>query len=178
VNVIGLKLTIEFPETLIVWQKFVPVDVQPWLALRKKPTTASAGPETLPVTANVGTRYPMVPVSPASLIVSWSKNWPLPLTWPLCGALVLKSYDEEARKFPPVASALPETVPENKLLDPTAGPEVDWLRIVQGEPLLQYRTVSLIEAAKVENGAIERANPIQPASFIGNLRKRVSPKCT
>lgn len=79
----------------------------------------------------------------------------------------MKLYDENACKMPPVASALAETVPEKTVLDPAAGPVVDWSRIVQGEPELQNRTVSLIEAARAEHGESERPKASQPASFIG-----------
>jgi hypothetical protein len=68
--------------------------------------------------------------------------------------------------MPPVASALPEAIPENRLLDPAAGPVVDWSRIVQGTPLLQIRTVSFIAAAKTEHCELRNPNTIQPASFI------------
>ncbi len=69
--------------------------------------------------------------------------------------------------MPPVASALPEAVPENRLLEPDAAPVVDWLRIVQGEPLLQMRTASLTAPANANPGERARDSAIQPVSLIG-----------
>jgi hypothetical protein len=74
----------------------------------------------------------------------------------------VKLYEEKACKMPPVASAEPEAVPENRLAEPDAGPAVDWSRIVQGEPLLQTKTVSLIVPAKAGHAKSEIPKTSQP----------------